>query len=117
MGLLDGLKRLFGGGTAAPADRGMYYYVRCDRCREAIRVRVDPAWDLAPDFEGGGGFGVTKHVIGQKCFRPIEVTITFDEKRQEIDKEISGGKFITAEEYEAEQAPKQASAEDGPRAT
>ena len=107
MGLLDTILKLFrGGGQAAPADRGLYYYVRCDRCREAIRIRVDPGWDLAPDFEGGGGFGVTKHVIGQKCFRPIEVTITFDEKRQEIDKEISGGKFISAAEYEAEQVPK-----------
>jgi len=95
-----------GGVPSAPPDRGSYYYVRCDRCHQAIRVRVDPAWDLSPDFEGGGGFGVTKHVIGQKCFRPIEVTITFDEKRNEIDKEITGGKFIAEAEYDAEQAPK-----------
>lgn len=105
MGIFDGLRKAIGiggGGKGEGADRGIYYYVRCDKCGEAIRIRVDPYWDLG---EGDGGFSVTKHVIGQKCFRPIEVTIDFDSGRKEIDKAITGGKFISAEEYAAQLPP------------
>ncbi|HEX5415692.1 MAG TPA: hypothetical protein VFZ25_08490 [Chloroflexota bacterium] len=101
MGLLDGLlKRVgIGGGPKETGDRGVYYYIRCNKCKEKIRVRVDPYWDLSPEFEGSG-FSVTKHVIGQKCFRTIEVSLTFDDKRQETERSISGGTFITVAEYE-----------------
>ena len=104
MGLFSGLRRLFGGGSSDTADRGQYYYVRCDKCKEAIRFRVDPLWDLGPS-EGGGGFTVDKHIIGQKCFRPIEVTLTFDDHRIETERSITGGTFITVAEYEQAQAP------------
>lgn len=103
MGLLDGLlKRLGIGG--APTDRGIYYYVRCDKCGEKIRFRVDPRWDLAPSYDDGdeaSSFTVTKHIVGQKCFRPIEVTLTFDRNRKESSRSVSGGQLITVAEYEA----------------
>jgi hypothetical protein len=83
----------------------LYYYVQCNKCGEAIRIRVDPLWDLAPDFEGGSSFTAKKYVIGQKCYRPIEVELTYDNNREETDRQISGGKFITAEEYEALATP------------
>jgi len=113
MGLLDGLlKRIgVGGGPKETGDRGVYYYVRCDRCKEKIRIRVDPYWDLSPENEGSG-FTVTKHIIGQKCFRTIEATLTFDDKRVETERLISGGKFITAEEY-AEGAEEKPPSEEG----
>ncbi len=104
MGLVEdilqffGLRRASGGG--ASGDRGVYYYVRCDRCKESIRFRVDPLWDLGQS--DGGGFTVTKHVMGQKCFRTIEVDLTFDDHRVETERSITNGKFITAEEYDTE---------------
>jgi hypothetical protein len=106
MGWLDGLRQLLGGGAKPPADRGLYYYVRCDKCGETIRVRVDPHWDLAQDFDGDGGYGVTKHVVGQKCFRTIEVTFSFDQNRKEASKSIVGGQFVTAQDYDAEHVEK-----------
>lgn len=105
MGFLDGILKLFGGGSAAPADRGLYYYVRCDKCRETIRFRVDPRWDLAPSYDDGdqaSSFSVTKHIVGQKCFRPIEVTLNFDRNRKESGRSVTGGQLITADEYEAD---------------
>lgn len=104
MGLLDGLLKMLGIG-GAPADQGIYYYVRCDKCGENVRFRVDPRWDLAPDYDGGdqaSSFRVTKHIVGQKCFRPIEVTLTFDRNRKESGRSVTGGQLITAEEYEAD---------------
>lgn len=102
MGLIDSLLQFFGMRRGSKsADRGVYYYIRCDRCKESIRFRVDPYWDLGPS-EGGGGYTVTKHVIGQKCFRTIEVDLTFDDHRVETERSITGGKFITAEEYDQE---------------
>lgn len=101
MGLFDRLKGIFGGGRPETSDRGIYYYVQCNKCREGIRIRVDPLWDLAPDFEGGSSFTAKKYVVGQKCYRPIEIELTFDDKREETERQISGGRFITAEEYEA----------------
>lgn len=107
MGLLGNLLKLVGIGSdrsSSGGDRGVYYYVRCGRCGEKIRVRVDPYWDLSPEPEGSG-FSVKKHIIGQKCFRAIEVTLTFDDKRKETERTISNGTFITAEEFAADQQP------------
>lgn len=105
MGLLDGLLKLLGGGGGARADHGLYYYVRCDKCGEKIRFRVDSRWDLAPSYDDGdqaSSFSVTKHIVGQKCFRPIEVTLTFDRNRKESGRTVTGGQLISAEEYEVD---------------
>jgi len=98
---------LFGKGGGEPRDNAFYYYIRCAKCGEAIRLRVDRANDLAQDFDGSGdnptGYSVTKGVVGKKCFRTISVTIKFDGARRESSRSIDGGEFITAEEFEAEQ--------------
>ena len=93
----------------------MYYYVRCDRCKEALRFRVDPLWDLGA--ADGGGFVVTKHVMGQKCFKTVEVILTFDNRREESERRIYAGTFITAEEYEQAQATKSETESSGGPAT
>jgi hypothetical protein len=103
MSFLSSVLKIFGVGRGVPSgDRGLYYYVRCQRCKESIRFRVDPLWDLGT--ADGGGFVVTKQIMGQsqKCFRTIEVTLTFDDQREETERSISGGTFVTAEEYEQE---------------
>jgi hypothetical protein len=39
-------------------------------------------------------------IIGSnRCYKPIEVKLTYDGKRQLIDREIDGGSFITQDEY------------------
>lgn len=95
---------LFGKGDATASDDGTYYYVRCQKCGEKIRVRV-ARWDLCEDFEGDGdavsGYTSNKDVVGQKCFRTIHISLKFDRSRREVSRSCSGGDFITREEFEA----------------
>jgi len=99
MGFFDRMKsRLVGGGER---DRSGYWiYVRCLRCGELIKTRIDLRNDLS--LREGGGFVVSKMLVGsQRCFERVEVTLTFDDNRQLIEREIVRGDFITAEEFEA----------------
>lgn len=99
MGFLDSMKSLFSGGEERD-DTGYWVYVRCRRCGEAIKTRIDLKNDLSRRDEGG--FGVSKTLVGnQLCFERIEVRLTFDENRQLLEREIVRGDFITAEEFEA----------------
>jgi hypothetical protein len=88
-------------------DNAFYYYVRCARCREVIRVRVDRANDLAAEFDGNRdsptGYTVSKGVVGKKCFRTITLTVLYDGNRRESERSIDGGEFVTVAEYEADQ--------------
>jgi hypothetical protein len=87
-------------------DRGFWIYVQCNRCGEKLSTRVDLMADLTVRYSEGGGADVyytRKTLIGSElCFQPIEATLTFDVRRQLIDKEITGGEYITKEEFEAE---------------
>jgi hypothetical protein len=81
-------------------------YVRCDKCGEALGARIHLRHDLSPLYGEGGqdaAYLVRKTLVGSKrCFQPIEVELTFDANRKVIAREITGGQFITEEEYEAE---------------
>ena len=53
---------------------------------------------------------VRKQLLGRElCFNPINVELTFDNKRILIDQQISGGRFITEDEFSAEQYDQQSS--------
>jgi hypothetical protein len=104
--------RLFGalrGGPAPAADgagrNAFWVYVRCKACGEPIRVRVNREHDLSAEFEEGSdaptGYLVHKDVVGERCFRRIQVDITLDGQRKVTDRQIQGGDFLTAEEYDA----------------
>ena len=103
MGFFDALKALFGGGSSGHSDEGYWIYVRCRRCGEVIKTRLDLLNSLALNDEGG--YTTTKTLVGNRlCFERIEVTLTFDENRRLLEREIVHGDFITAETYEAAQA-------------
>lgn len=108
MGLFDRLKRAFGG-AGGVQDKGIYFYVRCGRCGDPVRVRINPDAELRQDFAAGGdatdGYSVRKMVVDQRCFRPIEVRMRFDAGRREQSREIEGGEFITREEFVAHRHP------------
>ena len=102
------LQNLFKGGPRESNDGGLYYYVRCAKCGEAIRVRVDRSNDLAQEFEDGGdhpsGYVATKGVVGKKCFRTMSLTIRYDRGKRETGRSIDGADFISKEEFEASQS-------------
>ncbi|UCC85863.1 MAG: hypothetical protein JSV81_13485 [Anaerolineales bacterium] len=99
MDFLDTLKSLLEGGQAR--DRtGYWIYVRCGRCGEAIKARVDLYNDLS--IREKGDFRANKTLVGsRRCFERIEVMLTFNQNRRLSGREIVGGDFITAGEFEA----------------
>jgi hypothetical protein len=98
-----------GGGGNRQADsaggNAYWIYVQCAACGEKIRVRVNREHDLSPEFEGESdtptGYHVAKEIVGQNCFRRIHVEMTFDRDRHLAEQQITGGQFITREEFEA----------------
>jgi hypothetical protein len=91
----------------SPKDAGegeaLRVYVRCDKCGETIKTRIDLSHDLTPNYSAEGrvtDYVVRKVLIGsQRCFEPIEVKLTFDSQRRVSSREINGGQFISEEEY------------------
>lgn len=97
MSFLDSIKSLLGGERD---EFGYWIYVRCRRCGEAIKTRINLQNDLSPCE--GGGYKVNKTLVGsQRCFERIEVTLSFDANRRLSEREILGGDFISAEDFEA----------------
>jgi len=82
----------------------LWVYVRCHRCGEKIRTRVDLSYDLTPNYDDEGrvaSYFSRKVLIGSRnCFESIEVELTFDLQRRVTSREIAGGQFISKEEYE-----------------
>ena len=81
-----------------------WVYVRCDKCGEAIKTRIDLRHDLTPNYSAEGrvaGYVSRKVLIGsQRCFEPIEVKLSFDSQRRLGLREIAGGQCISKEKYE-----------------
>jgi hypothetical protein len=84
-------------------DVGLYYYIRCNRCGEVIRVRVNPMNDLSISDEPNQRF-THKTIVGQRCYNRIEADFTYDNNRKLINSEISGGTLVTKEDYEKDQS-------------
>ncbi len=108
MSLFSKLLGVLRGGSRPAEDAGrnaFWIYVRCDACGESIRVRVNREHDLSAEFDEGSdapaSFHVHKEIVGQNCFRRIQVDMTFDQQRRVTDQQIRGGTFLTSEAYVA----------------
>ena len=70
--------------------------VKCNRCGEQIRSRIDLRNDLSINYgeDGSPTYFTRKLLIGEgHCFQRIKVELTFDKDRKLMDRQISGGKF------------------------
>jgi hypothetical protein len=104
MPFLKSLNNIFSSRPSG-AERALYLYVKCNKCGEILRARVDIYSELSPDFEGGSdkpsSYYCRKMLVGEKlCYQPIELMLKFDKNHKLVNKEISGGKFVTPEELE-----------------
>jgi len=105
MGFLDSLKSMFDTGGGQTDKSGYWVYVRCHRCGEGIKTRLDLQHDLNRRDEGG--YIVRKTLVGsRRCFERIDVTLIFDESRRVVEQEAVGGSIITAQEFEEIEPPK-----------
>lgn len=97
MGRLDFLRRLFGSsggsGSRQTADGGIYIRVTCNACGEVVQARISPTSELSQADDGG--YFVRKVLVGQQCFRPIEVELHYADLRgTEISREVRGGTSV-----------------------
>ena len=83
-------------------EKGHWVYVRCNKCHEPLKVRVNLDHDLSIDYDGphGQSYFSRKTIVGSSgCFQRIEIELTFNQKRKLINREISRGTFIEKDEY------------------
>lgn len=102
MQLLRQLGNILTGKSTTTNDVGYYYYVRCNRCGEVIRVRINPMNDLSAKDEGEGWF-TRKVIVGKRCYNRMEAEFNYDSKRKLIDSQVSGGTLVDKAAYEQDQ--------------
>ena|SRR5579862_1487476 len=83
-------------------DRGIYYYVRCKRCGEIIRVRIDPMNDMSWNDDNSALF-VRKVMVGKRCYNRIEGEFEYDKNRKLTNSKIDGGDLVDVQAYETDQ--------------
>jgi hypothetical protein len=94
-------KRLAGFFSSPGGDYDPAYWltVRCKRCGEIIRTRIDLRNDLSLDYGEGDAPGTTyftrKVLMGEnRCFQQIEIELRFDAAHKLIERTIHGGDFV-----------------------
>jgi hypothetical protein len=84
----------FSSKSGAPMD---WVVVKCNRCGEVIRTRVNLYNDLSLEYDENGKamHFCRKVLIGEgRCFQRIEVELTYDANRRLVSREITGGQFV-----------------------
>jgi len=51
--------------------------------------------------EVGPAYTLHKDIVGTRCFQRIAVDVEFDQHLQVSERHISGGRWLTEEEYQA----------------
>ena len=101
MSFLKKLGALFSPSTGD--NRSLWLYVKCDKCGEILKSRIDLYNDLSIQYEesGGGSSYYCRKVFvgGKRCYQPIEVELTFDKNRRLMNEEIKGGEFVSEETF------------------
>lgn len=91
--MMGWLERLFGRGGSRSHDGGLYSSVQCNACGEVIRCRVNPTAELSLDEDGT--YFVRKVLVGQQCFRSIEVRLRYaDVNGSLVSRDARGGTFV-----------------------
>jgi len=96
MGIFKKLSSLFStSGSQKTPDYSTFITVRCNRCGEVIRARIDLRNDLTINYDDNTTYYCRKVIIGeQRCYKQIEVELTFDNRKKLINRQISGGAFV-----------------------
>jgi hypothetical protein len=87
--------------------------VKCDRCGELIRSRVEKAYELEAEYELSNGhaqeedqepkpsgYTLHKELVGAGCQNLIHLTMHFDAHRCGNTRSIEGGMFVEVTDCE-----------------
>ena len=79
-----------------------WIYTQCDKCGEKFKTLIRKNNDLAPTYKNEGpAFILRKELIGASCPNRINLYLEFDRSYRKISEEITGGHFISKEEYQS----------------
>jgi hypothetical protein len=87
---------------------GYWIHVRCGKCGEFLKTRIDLEHDLTTLYGESGEIALftRKTMVGSSgCFQRIEIELGFNQHRRLVNREISGGSFIDPDEFLAENKP------------
>ncbi len=100
MSFLKRLSSMLTGGAPGERDRDAFWlYVRCDRCGEKLRLRVDRKFEIHPDYDQGG-YVLRKEIMDGRCFQLMYAEIHFDPAWNITSRDLHGeGTFLTPEEF------------------
>ncbi len=104
MSLLKRLASLFTGRPSS-GSRNLTIYVLSTRCNEPLSAQVDTLNALSGSDDGDASYYTRKVIQGtgkNRCFTQVEVELLFNSQRLLLRHAVSGGRWLTAEEYEAE---------------
>ena len=104
MRFLKKLVSLFSGGGGGD-NRALPIYVFSTRCREPIMAEIDLVNSLSRDEESDDKYYTRKVLQGSgknRCFTQVEVEIWFDRGKKVSHYEVTGGRWLTQEEYQEE---------------
>lgn len=104
MSLLKRLASLFTGRPSS-GGRNLTIYVLSKRCNEPLSAEVDTLNALSGSDDGDASYYTRKVIQGtgrNRCFTQVEVELWFNSQRALLRHAVTGGRWLTAEEYEAE---------------
>ena len=78
-------------------ESALWLYVRCAKCGAKVRVRISLVHDLSQADEGG--YFLHKEIMDSQCHQLMHAELRFDEARRVVSRELSGGEFISEEEW------------------
>lgn len=90
------LKKLFTAPTS-PASTFFSFTVKCNRCGEIIKGRINVNNELSVEYgsDGSSVYYGRKVLMGSgRCFQQIEVELKFNESRKLLEKHVTGGQFV-----------------------
>jgi hypothetical protein len=83
------------------SDELIWIFTQCDRCGEKFRTVIQKKHELTPTYqEEGPAFLFRKELIGASCPNKISLTIKFDKNYNHLSADITGGRFISKQEYD-----------------
>ena len=79
----------------------IWIYTQCDECGEKFKTLIRKFNDLTPTYKDEGpSFILKKELIGASCSNRINLHLTFDRNYRKISEEITGGHFISKEDFQ-----------------
>ena len=97
------LARLFGRSAPSGAAGVLWLFVRCERCGEKIRVRLNRNTDALAEYDESGRtthYRLRKEILGNRCPNLMAVDMRLDGSGRVLDQQAERCVVIGEQEFE-----------------